>query len=151
MLSTAHGQGEGLPPLLCGLIFQHCIKVSMPQYKKEIELLESIQWRVTKLVGDLEAKTYEEQLRALDLFSPEQRNWGEALWQPAAPHREQRGQLSSDSNRAQGNSMELYQGKAGCQKQVLHQRWSGTATSLLQRSGKRIVHTNTTLNSDLNF
>jgi len=37
---------------------------------------------------DLESKMYEEQLRSLRLFSPEQRSWGEAPWQM---HREQRG------------------------------------------------------------
>jgi len=43
-------------------------------------LLESIQRKVTNMVKGLEGKTYEEGLRFLDSFSPEQRNWGEVSW-----------------------------------------------------------------------
>lgn len=39
----------------------------MPEYKKDINLLESIQGRATKMVKGLESKTYE----SLDLFSLE--------------------------------------------------------------------------------
>ena len=42
------------------------------QYKKDIELLENIQRRAKKMVKGLEGKTYEEQLRSLGLFGPEQ-------------------------------------------------------------------------------
>ena len=45
----------------------------------------------TKLVKDPEGKMYEEQLRSLGLFSPEQRRLREGLVVAAAPHREQRG------------------------------------------------------------
>ena len=53
----------------------------------------------------LEGKRYEERLRPLGTFSPEQMQRG-GLMADAAPHREQR-----DSNRARGNSMELCQGR----------------------------------------
>ncbi|TRZ06006.1 hypothetical protein HGM15179_021102 [Zosterops borbonicus] len=44
-----------------------------PQYKKDIKLLESIQRRAMKVVKGLVGKSYDEWLRALDLFSLEKK------------------------------------------------------------------------------
>ena len=46
----------------------------MPQCKKDIKLLESIQRRAPRMGKGLEGQVCEEQLRALDLLSPEQRS-----------------------------------------------------------------------------
>jgi len=41
---------------------EHCVQVWVPQYKKDIKLLESIQRGTVKMVTNLEDKMYEEQL-----------------------------------------------------------------------------------------
>lgn len=48
----------------------------MPQYKKDIKLLESAQSIASKMVKDLESKTYEKWLKLLVLFNPEKRMSG---------------------------------------------------------------------------
>ena len=78
----------------------------------------------------LEGKIFKEQLRALDLLSPEQSRLRGGLMAAAAPHREQRAALSSalcGSDRARGNSMELCQGRIrlGIKKRFFTEGWSG--------------------------
>jgi len=53
--------------------FEYCIQVWSPHLKKDIDSLERIQRRATKLVTGLKRKTYEEWLRILGLHSLQQR------------------------------------------------------------------------------
>jgi len=50
-----------------------CIQTWDPQHKKDAELLEQVQRRVTKMIKGLEDLFYEDELRELMLFRLEKR------------------------------------------------------------------------------
>ena len=99
---------------------EYCIQAWGLQYRKDVELLERVWKRATKMIKGLEHLSYEERLKELGLFSLERRRlWGDliAAFQYLKGAYKQEGErlstrLGSDRTRG-GNSFKLRWGGLG--------------------------------------
>ncbi|KFQ73574.1 hypothetical protein N335_09187, partial [Phaethon lepturus] len=118
--SVSSRSREGILPLYSALLRPHlesCIQLWSPQHRKDLDLLDCIQRRATKMIRGMEHLSLEDSLRELEMFSLEKRRLqGDLL----AAFQYLRGAYKKDGDRlfsraccdrTRGNGLKLKEGR----------------------------------------
>jgi len=110
---------KGILPLCSNLVRAHlefCVQLWSPQHRQDMELLERVQRRATKMVRGLEHLCCEDRLKELGLFSLEKRRlWGHLIVGPLQVlegcKKAGEGLTRSCCDRTRGNGVKLKEGR----------------------------------------
>ena len=126
----ASRSSEVILPLYSSLVRPHleyCVQFWSPQHRKDMDLLQWVQRKTTKMIRGMEHLSYEERLRELVLFSLQkrklQRHLIAAFQYLKGAYKKDRDRLfiRACCNRTRGNNFKLKEGrfKLGMRKKFL--------------------------------
>ena len=95
------------------LYLEYCIQMRSPQYRRDVDLLECIQRRATKMIQGMEHLSYEDRLRVLGLFSLEKAAKGVGIQYLRGGYRKEVDGFFSRvcCDRTRGNGFRLKEGR----------------------------------------
>jgi len=148
--SVASRAREGILPLCSALVGPHleyCVQLWSPQNRKDMDLLERVQRRATKMFQGLERLFYEDRLKELRLFSlGKRRLWGDlilVLQFLKGTYKKNGNKLSSRAcrDKSRGSGFKLREGRfrLDIRKKFFCNEGGETLEQVTQRGGRCLI------------